>query len=639
MDLAPLRSSWGHRYRVAPVLKASTGSAAGAQFTNLIAAAAASNRFDAGAFPRSSYFAWRAPGQGVHPAHNAPPADDGSGRFGLVSAPAVPSAFRLALAFTEFGPGPNLLWGDGDDEQAAITGLVALDPADPARLYVSRIVAAVNKPSAAPGQTATASLGLGAVDAQGHTHLLADGFGTTSASAIPDKRLLRVAAGARSTALNVLSSAAPTDASATRALASSATPLAVPTILPAGVAGRPVMLALDFASQFQYEAAPGALVASTTHVAGGVALRGAPTFAAGSFALLNPSGTALGIAAAPAKAPGSSRLRSVALWGVAPTGAPAGTLRLDLPSDPGSLLDPADGYDPAALFASPLDLELTNLGGQAPFRGSSGPVALTVLPGGDLLVGLAIAPAGGAFVSPQPFHQAIAVARVAASTGAVHWTIAAHTGDPSGQSGKIILGDFGLDGVPGTLDPGESDGIVDRAPGSHIGRLAHLSAALPGATAGPSLSAPAIDRAGNLYFLAAATMRTAEGDRGSVALVRANYDPALHRFELERMLEVGDTLQGLNSLRDYRVEFLSPADGDSIDSAAILAGSLVQDTLPGVDLPALPYSDPRSLGALALRASILYDRDADGTFADPTRPGQSASPDEAYETLLLLMPD
>ncbi len=652
VDLSALRSSWGGRYLIGPALKASAAPASGAgsgQFGQLIGAQAVSATFTEGPSARPAYLAWRAAGQGVSATHNSTPTDDGSGRFGTVIGPghSAGTGSNFGLAFMEFGPGPNGLFGDGDDEQAVVTGLVSFQPTDPSRLFVSRVVAAVNKSSAAAGAISTASFGLGGVDSAGFTHLLADGFGMTSASALPDKRLYRVDAAARSASLNAISTSGATDTAASRLLLSTATPLSAPSIVPADIAARPVLVALDFAGNHQHEAVAGSLTAATTHLSAGESARGPMTLALGSgpFARLNPINNAVGVGAALVIAPATSRVRSIAAWGITASGAPiggsAGRLRVDLPSAIGTLVDPTDGFDPAAGLPPGTLHEFTNYQSQVAFRGASGPVAAVVLQGGDLLLAASIATSGTSGVQPQGFDQAIVVARVSAATGSVTWSIVAHTGDSTGLTGKAILGDFGSDGILGTVDDGEDDGQVDRGPNAFIGRLGKLDASIPDSPSGPSLSSPALDRAGNVYFTAATQFKTGVGQplRGTVALIRANYHAAEHRYELERLLEPGVVMQGANSQRPYRIESLSLADGDSIDSSAPSAASVVQNLHAGVDVATLPYADPRGLGAVAVRATILYDRDQDSTFRDPTIPGNASSPDEAYEVVLTLMPD
>src|SRR5690606_15592275 len=104
------------------------------------------------------------------------------------------------------------------------------------------------------------------------------------------------------------------------------------------------------------------------------------------------------------------------------------------------------------------------------FRGGA-PVALTTLASGDLLAAATIGfpvPMGDGAPVPQSELNAIVDARVSAADSTVSWTIAAHTGGPNAENAKPIRGDYGADGLPGTHDAGEGDGMLDAAP---IGRL------------------------------------------------------------------------------------------------------------------------------------------------------------------------
>ncbi len=644
VDLSGKRSSWGKPYLVGPAIKSSAGAGF---FNHLIAAQAVSNRFTSGAFLRGGYDAWRAPGQGVNAITNGAPVDDGSGRYGPRPTAGL-SGQHFGAAFMEFAGGPNTVFGDGDDEQNIIVGVMGFEPGAPQRLYVSRIVAAVNKPSAAAGLTGTASLGLGGVDNGGVVHILADNFGMSSASSIPDKRLIRVAAASRGGGLNQLSSSGATDSAATRTVQSGSITQTTPTIIPGAVAGRPIMLGMDFAGNYLFEGAPNALSATSTQLTSLESPRGPISFTSPAFSRTNVSGTGLGVSAVLSRGLGSSRTRSISLWGVRSNGDVDGKLRVDLPVTVGQIIDPRDGFNPGVVWGSLANQEFTNYASQVSFRGANGPVALGVLPGGDLLVAATVAATGSASALPQSMDNYIAVARVSAATGVATWTIAAHTGDAGGAAGglsKVILGDSGADGLPGTGDAGEGDGQVDRGPGAFIGRLARASEVTPGVVSGPSISSPAMDRYGNLYFLASAALRNGPppggggGLRFTTVLVRANYDEASGGYELEQLAEVGDVIAGQNSTRNYQIQFMGAADGDSADSGAIWSGNIVQDLSAAADPARIGYGDQMSLGALVVRCKIVYDINGDGTFADPTVSGNTGSPDQGYNVAMVVLPE
>jgi hypothetical protein len=642
VDLVDRPSSWGKRYRVGPLAKASV--AGSGFFNHLVATQAVSSTLTTGPFLRSSYDSWAAAGQGVSFINNTPGVDDGSGRFGPRSTAGFTGG-QFAVAMLEFGGGPNGAFGDGDDENNIVTSVVNFQQSDPRRLYVSRVNTAIGKPSGAGGNTSTATMGLGSVDAAGSVHLLADGYGLTASGAVSDKRLFRVNATQRvTTQTNQLSNSGGSDATATRNFVVGQTTQTTPAMIPASVAGRPVMLGVNFAGDYLFEGTAGALTAVPNFLAAGAQPRGPLAYHPVSFARTALGGSTGGTIGVLSRANGATRTRGISLLGVNINGSLDSQLRIELPTTSGAISDPTDGFFPAAAagYGNLANQEFANYAGQVCFRGGNGPVAMTVLPNGDLLVAATVAGTGTASSVPASMESYIAVARVDAATGAATWVVAAHTGNTGGAangSSKVIRGDFGDDGTPGTSDNGEGDGQVDTGPSAFIGRLARASEALPGVTNGPSLSSPAMDRLGNLYFLAHTQLKRASG--GPVfrqSLIRANFDSATNRFELEEMLTVGDVVAGANSGLNYQVQFMGLADADSADSGAVWSGNIVQDFLPGVNGAALGYADPRSLAALVVRCKVVYDRNNDGTFADPTVAGNAGSPDQGYNVAFIVMP-
>jgi hypothetical protein len=244
---------------------------------------------------------------------------------------------------------------------------------------------------------------------------------------------------------------------------------------------------------------------------------------------------------------------------------------------------------------------------------------------------------------PQTFDNYLVVAKV--STGGVaSWGTIAHTGNSLGAAGglsKVILGDNGADGLPGTLDAGEGDGVVDTGPGAWIGRLARLNEVFPSQTAGPSISAPAFDRRGNVYFMAAVALKRNDGSlEYTTALLRGVRDGnqgAAGGYQLELLARLGDVIAGQNSQKNYQIQFLGLADNDSVSSGGIWSGNIVQDSLVG-NAATAPYGSPASLGALAFKARIVYDFDGDGLYADPST-AASNSPDQAYNVVMALLPE
>lgn len=628
VDLTEFRSSWGQRYLMGPVAKASL-SQQSTFFNHLIASTTVSSTLSpVQALARSSYAVWTTPGAGVNATRNSAP--------GSVSGVGL-QAQQLTAGFLEFGPGANNIWGDSDDENNIIAAVIGVRPRLPDRVYVSRVVAASNRTSVG---NANATLGLGTADSAGNVHFSGDGFGMSlGANPISNKKLFRVPALLRSaSAVNAISESGGTDA-ATRVLSSITTTETVPGIVPSQLGTRPVMIAADLANNYQSEAtANGTSLTNTqTHLPTGASGRGSLGFSPYVFGGFTGGGTPVGTAAIMARNTGTTKTRSLAAWGVASNGAVAGRTLVEMPSSAGVLIDRDDAFDPSAAFGSLENQEFTNYQSQAVYRGASGPVAVTVLANGDLLLAATVASTGTGAAVPQGMNNYIAVARTSpGNVGSATWSIAAHTGNAAGAAGglsKAVFGDNGLDGLPGTGDAGEGDNQVDATP---IGFIALASEVFPGATSGPSISAPAFDSAGNVYFTATVQLRDAVQARGTVALLRANFDPATNAYRLEMLAEVGRTIAGRNSGRNYQIEFMSVADADSIDSGTTWSSSTVQQPLAGVDRATVGYGSPLSLGGAVFRAKIIYDTNNDGVYSDPS--GGDSGSDEAYNVLMLMLP-
>lgn len=611
VDLAGISSSWGGLFRVGPVMKASSGG--NSFFSTIVGATMASDRFTtAESFPRTSYLQWNAAGQGVNGARNSTPGSSVSTEAG--------TSQQFGVAFHEFAGGPNLTFGDGDDDNNIVAGLVNFQFRFPSRLYVTRVLAAANRTSFTVGVNATGSFGLGGVDERGNVVFAADNFNMTSASAVQDKRYVRVDPLVRNiNNTNQQSNTGGADASATRVLNSgNQTTTNTPTLLPFSAAGRALAVGNDFLNNYLFEQAANSLTSSTAYLPAGGSARGAVSVLGRPFSRTASGGNDAATLAALTRSSGDTRTRGLSAWGVNADGSVDGNVRVVLPSSAGQLVDPVDGFDPIATFGSGANQEFTNFVGQVPFRGGGAPVALNLLPDGDLLMaatatGVAATPSA----APQGMDNYIAVARVDAETGATSWTIAAHTGNATGLNAKAILG---------RTSPGD--------PLAPIGRLARAVEVFPSATSGPSLSSPAMDALGNLYFLATVNLTSGGLTTG---LVRAVYD-GVGSYELELITHVGQVVSGVNSTRNYQVQFLGVADADTVDSGAIFSGSNVQDAFSRVKLANLPYGSPNSLGALMVRMKIVYDINNDAQFLDPIFPANSGSPDQGYNVVMAVMP-
>lgn len=617
VDLASKTSSWGTAYALGPVVKASKSNVGG-YFDLLAGSNALSARFapSRALFNSGAYSVWTVPGFGVNTTANAAAGTiSGAGKFGA----------QFGLGMLEFGSGTDGAFGTGDDENNIVGAVINFQTRNPNRLWVTRVMAIHNKTSASA--SGTASLGMGAVDELGNLHVYADNFGMTTPLRLAQRELERVRLAQRSSgSLNVLSQAGASDAPSTTRVRINQTSMTVPNIMPellAGGAGRPVMIATDFASQFIRESAPGT---TTTGASPGGSPRGSVAFVPKVYGAVSSGGAggAVGTAATLVRTDGNTKTRGVQVFGLDSSGGVTSSMQLVLPVLPAQITDLADGFSPGATYSPITNHEFTNYASQASFRGAASQVAMTVLTSGELMVAALVAATGGGSAVPQGQDNYIAVARVPAGGGTPTWTIAAHTGAPSGAAGgtsKAILGRVG------------------NGPLLTIGRIAKYTEVFGSASTGPSISSPAIDRAGNVYFMSTVSLDNQTGGQTlTTGLIRANYNSTTHAYELELLAQLGDVVSGLNSGRNYQIQFMGVADADSVDSGSIFSGSVVQDGVPGAS--ANPgYGSAGSLGALAFKAKIVYDVNVDATYADPSGAGGgSTSPDQAYNVVMVLMP-
>ena len=273
---------------------------------------------------------------------------------------------------------------------------------------------------------------------------------------------------------------------------------------------------------------------------------------------------------------------------------------------------------------------------QATFRGGAGPAAVGRDFAGRALVAGTVY--NGSQLGTNSPINAIVAGRFdpASPTSPVSWTTVAWVAT-AGNDGKDILGDFGMDGVNNTGDPGEGDGTLDATP---VGRIASMAEG-PTGLLGPSLSAPAFDAAGNVYFIASVALKRSAGqiivDEYDTALLRGVYDPATFCYALELVVEPGMVFPGVNSGRNYRLEWLGLADSDSVSSSSLWPSSIVGRAWNNADTSMLPQGAPQHLGGLVLSARIVYDRDQNGQHTDPTAPGgDGLSSDEAYNVVVYI---
>lgn len=625
VDLPAKSSSWLSSYALGPVVKASKSNAGG-YFDQLIGAVAASNRFSTGSFfTNDAYGFWTAsPGTGVNvPQNNAWTSSFlGLNRTGQ----------QFGVAFMEYGAGSDGAFGSGDDENSVIGAVVNSQYRRPNRLFVQRIAALHNKSTTS--SSGTASFGVGGVDSAGNVHLLADGFSMTVPQRLNVRALIRTNLGARQSSVvnQVLGSGVNvlyTDSGAMTTVRAASIMQTVPTIISAtlpGGLGRAVMLATDLANNFVFEGTAGSTTQTTAYLPAGTGSpRGSLAFVPQVHAPVAATSNPIGTAATLVRTDTNTKTRGIQVFGVSSNGSVGGQAALTLPTINADLFDRDDSFSPGTAHGTLSGHEFAHYASQATFRGGNSQVALVQLSGGDLLVAATVAATGGGSALPQSQDNYIAVARVPAAGGAPTWTIAAHTGGATGFAGGQSKAIFGRSTPGGPL--------------TVIGRLARYTEVFGSAATGPSISSPAIDRGGNVYFISTIALTGTSGTTFTTGLLRANLDTATNGYKLELLAAVGDVLPGVNSGRNFQIQFLGVADADSIDSGSVFSSGVVQDSIAGAAPAAAPYGSELSLGALAFRAKIVYDINADTVFADPSGAGSgSTSPDQAYNVVMALMP-
>jgi len=615
VDLAPFETSWGTTFALGPVIKA--GKVTTARFTSLAGPSVISAvpRVNA-SYPSSSYALWTQAGGGLEPTQNNGALSTTLNRSGMAT------VFSIGLLeYSDVQLNATLgFWNE------IVGAQVAFDPASPSRLYVTRVVAANNSTGGA--MLDRSQFGLGAIDSFGDVWFRADSLTASSATnLLAGENYFRVSLPARTNVVNLIDSAGASHAaSSTRLLNNGGVTVTTPTVVSRTDANDSILIGANLAGQLIRETSVNVLGTTIDHLSGAVDHRGTPSF---SKAILFP-GT-YGTGAILSRTSAAQRTDAISLFGVRSAGNILGTRLLTLPA---SVQDSCTGtaWPANESFAN---VDFRHYESQVMFRGGNGPVAVGLDAQGRALVAATAYSRQNSWGAANP-HDAILVARFdpAVANTTVTWTAAVWTATPT-TSGKSIAGDYGADGIPNTTDAGEGDGTIDATP---IGRVASMSEVSFGKE-GPSISAPMIDAAGNVWCTAAVALNTLINNQPATeyttALLRGVYDPGTFCYRLELVLKVGDTFAGANSARNYRVAYLGLADADSIASEAPWSGSMSNQAWNNVSLAGLEPKNPKSLGGLALSSRIVYDRDADGDFEDPTLPnGNANSADEAYDVVL-----
>ncbi len=592
VDTQTFTSSWGQNYRIAPLVKSSK---TGWTFLNsLISAQGISNTQLANEpFPFSSYALWTAPGHGVNAGFNLPPTQsvNTTGWRGN----------QFAVGFVDYGRADG---GSNANASNVTAAVVNCKPAEPHRLYVTRVQAAVNIDDVLNvGEQGRAAFGFGGVDSHGNVHFRGDDFNANGLNPLVGEHYFRVNLLRRNPAVYNL-----IDAMGSKMDPFPATCWVMdcfactayedthicPSILPQQLGG-PRVLGADFRNQYVYESAgcPNPSVVRTPAHLVALNQRGCV-----SFSHRLTCGDSVGTAGMVAlDAAGKSRVLN--LWRVQ-----------------------ADG---SVVAGSPIALD---------------PTAKLGLPGG----------AFDGYHGTHAFNGGnglVAVGRDQAGRGlaAATWY---KDGTPTDEENMVLVARFNC------ADPNPANAewtiaaqatIEDRTPilngpgGQAIGRLARRL--VGGNYVGPSISVPAMDAVGNLYFLAVCEVFATPNNYFAYCLVRAVYNPAAFTYELELLLEsgsatepFGDVLRGLNSDTDYKITFLTLAYASGHSSGSLFSGNVMQTGYNNMDVSTLSTADPRTLGGLVLNATIVYDVNRDGVFNSTV-----GGPDEPYSVLLYIGAD
>ncbi len=615
VDLAPLYTSCGTRFGIAPLIKTSRTNPAffGSLFSGQSISSTAINEVP---LPSAQYKVWNTAGQGINPANNA------------ATGTIVPNLFangastQFGVAMAEFSTD-----GGGSNSNNVLGALVNYDPARPSRLYVTKNVVATNETGMGAGDTS--QVGMGTVDSAGNVYFRADGSGAVGANPLTSNNLFRIRMQNRNAAINnAVSNAGGADAGATNWLVvNDATNHNPPQNVPSQLVANGRYIGANFATQAEWEVPGFPLGTSVAHRPGTIDHRGSTAF----YPVGMLGGGTIGTAGVLSQSnAGGGATDSISIWGVNPDGSVnAGTARtFTLPANPQDTC-------PAYTFDNDATSFFENYRSQVAFRGPVSQVAIGQDKNGNGLAAAMIATTASA-VNPW---NAIVAARFNPAGGAPQWRLVAWNNTPT-STGKPIKGDYGLDGIPFTGDAGEFDGVCDSLD-APIGRIASMPELQIG-LAGPSMSAPAIDAAGNVWFLSTVALNKSDSNGipytdFDTALIRAVYNGASFCWDLELVLELGKTFHGKNSDTTYQIQFMEVADSNSVASGTFFSNNLMPGTWNNTNFGNIPNDSSLNLGGLVLGAKIVYDADNDGDFSDPTSTsGDPTSHDEAYNVMLYI---
>jgi hypothetical protein len=584
VDLSPVVSGWGTAFGVAPVLKA-TRSIAPAFNTQILGGSGLSAGHRTGVqIPSTVFSLWTAAGQGVNPAFN-----------GAAGSSVTKTGFSRAfgVAFSDFGLEP----ADQTLASSSVGAIVGQDAANPGRLFVERTTALVSRNDL--NEPDSSSISMGSVDEGGNVYLRVDDFGATLGFAnVKGENALAVSLAERTVtpgsvgALNFLInlSGSPTGlnqtlsgATATRFLINNGTttlntPIGVfAPVIPNSTSLSNVVIALDFRGRVTIGRESSTVATSTAaHLGAGVGgLRGNPTF---SIAKDLAGAPTVGTVASLAILTGSTRATLLNAFGLS-SGASSVDSPIITPGSAAAAALPSPINGPAGFVGNATgQAEFTHYLSQVSFRGPSGQVGVGRTSAGELVLAAVATDAS----APAGAREFLAVATRNPTSGAFAWTVAAHPGMAV------------LSGPPTSGSPVQ------------IGALASQSPA--------SISTPAVDLLGNVYFVAAWDDSRPAGSPGpggesgpgrKTGLFRAVRGDA-GEYALELLLCSGQTVLGANSQTPWTIARFTLADADSIASGGFHGGQVLQAQIPGRETTNRQSSF--AAGGVIVNATIRYDR-------------------------------
>ncbi len=582
VDLSPFTSTKGHLFGVAPLLK--TSQIGSTNFNNLFSSSTISPSTSTGvAYSVPTYSLWEnAPGAGVH------------GEMNSAGVPKTPEglASRFAIALNEFGTAEG-----GASFNGIIGAYVNYNESDANRLYVDRRQAAVNMPDEFAGDSS--QFGGLSVDANGNIFYRGDNNGAIGGNQLAGNNLFRTRLLDRDCGTMNLISAAPTLDATDRLVVNHPDVLGVPNNIPARVAGGNGLSVDGTAFGLTAElvvADTGSHTQTPAHLdtTGGIGGDHRGSFGTTTHDFLgNGADYTLALLAKDAQA-GSGETRILNVTSVDAAGAVLGNKGFEIPL---SITDNDDGF----VINYTGQGQPNNYGGSTLFRGGVGHVAIGRDQAGRGLMAAMVNENG----FQDDFANQIVVCRYDAATGAEEWTLAAYV-DQANAFNPVV---------------NTSKEICD-ASGAVIGMITDLPDITGGLPLGPGMSAPAIDSVGNIWFLSAVKLLD-RGPNGEPdfdgALIRAIYNPATFSYKLEMILETGQVFAGLNSGRNYRVDFLgSSTAAGGATPGTIYSSNMAEFAWNNTDVSTADTSDPITNGGLIFGTAITYDTNEDGRYNNPT---------------------